>query len=252
MGELALGATRLGYRYPDGTRGVEGLTLAIPQGEAWALIGRAGAGKTTLLHLADGLLLATAGEIAIFGQPLTTPENARQARRRVGLVFQNADDQLFSPTVFDDVVFGPLHHGLPPDDAHRLAHEALARLGLEGFEERVPQHLSAGEKRKVALATALAMQPDLLLFDEPTTSLDPLGRRELMQLLPELRSTLVIATHDFELALQVCDGAALVDEGRVVKTGSPEEILFDEALLERHGLLMPTWLPSLKACAPRR
>jgi cobalt/nickel transport system ATP-binding protein len=231
------------YRYPDGTVGLENCSLDLKPGETLALLGPNGAGKTTLLMVADGLLRPQSGRIDVFGDPLDGNSAPKGCGKRTGIVFQNADDQVFCPTVFEDVVFGPLNHGFSSEEAHDLAHWALARVGLEGFENRVPQHLSGGEKRKVALATVLSMKPDLLLFDEPTTGLDPKGKNDLMAMLQESEQTLLIATHDFELALRVCDRVALMDGGRVVEVGLPKEILLNESLLEEHGLVRPMWLP---------
>ena len=241
----ALELVSVSHRYPDGTVGLEDCSLELKPGETLALLGPNGAGKTTLLLLADGLLPPEKGSIHVFGVPLGGDSAPKGGEKRTGIVFQNADDQVFCPTVFEDVIFGPLNHGFSSKEAHDLAHWALARVGLEGFENRVPQHLSGGEKRKVALATVLAMKPDLVLFDEPTTGLDPKGKNDLMAMLQESEQTLLIATHDFELALRVCDRVALMDGGRVVQVGLPKEILLNESLLEAHGLVQPIWLPHL-------
>ena len=245
MEPLALRFQDVHYAYPDRTPGLSGCTLEIPVGETWALIGPNGAGKTTLMTLADGLIRPQKGEIEIFGMSLTANGKVNRARKKVGIVFQNADDQVFCPTVFEDVVFGPLNLDMTPDEAHERAHAALDKVGLHGFENRVPQHLSGGEKRKVALATVLAMDPGLILFDEPTTGLDPKGREELMEMLAASEETLLIATHDFEVPLKVCDRVALMSKGRIVKVGTPKEILFDKDLLEANGLVQPSWLPYL-------
>ena len=231
------------YQYPDGTVGLDECCLDLMPGETLALLGPNGAGKTTLLLLADGLLKPDEGGVNVFGAPIGECNAPNGSGKRTGIVFQNADDQVFCPTVFEDVVFGPLNHGFSQDEAHNLAHWALGEVGLEGFESRVPQHLSGGEKRKVALATVLAMKPDLILFDEPTTGLDPKGKNDLMAMLQESKQTLLIATHDFELAARVCDRVALMDGGRIAEVGSPKKILLDEPLLEKHGLVQPIWLP---------
>ncbi len=249
---MMLELRRASYTYPDGTPGLRQVDLTVTRGERWGLIGPNGAGKTTLLHVADGLLRPQSGSVSALGQALDSETVINGVRRGVGLVFQNPDDQLFCPTVFDDVAFGPLHHDLPPAEAHERAHRALARVGLAGFENRVPQHLSGGEKRRVALATVLAMEPELILFDEPTSGLDPRGRLEAIDLLEGLGATLLIATHDFELILRSCDRVALLFEGRLAAAGSPGEILFDESLLERHGLAMPVWLPHARSLLANR
>lgn len=246
MTEPAIRVSGLTYHYPESERGLENLSLEIAKGETWALIGPNGAGKSTLLLLLDGLLKPKSGSIEIFGKSIHPDGSLDAVRKRMGIVFQNADDQVFCPTVFEDVVFGPLNHGYSPDEAHDLAHEALSKVGLDGYEERVPQHLSGGEKRRVAIATVLAMRPEIVLYDEPTTGLDPKGREELIEILRQTSCTQVLATHDFELVLKVCDRVAIVSQGRSVRTGTPDEILFDRELLEEHGLVQPSWLPHLR------
>lgn len=232
----------LHYEYADGTPAVRGCSFRVERGERWGLIGANGAGKTTLLLLLDGLLQPKSGEIRISGRPLATERDRRAARRHTGIVFQNPDDQLFSPSVFDDVVFGPLNLEIPKNEAHDRAHEALARVGMAGYESRVPQHLSSGEKRGVCIATVLAMQPEIVLLDEPTSNLDPRARQHLATLLRSLEATLVIATHDFELILEVCDRVAVLSERHIVATGSPREVLGNRQTLEASGLVQPTWL----------
>jgi len=246
MVEISVRVSSLCYRYPESIHGIEDMNLEVPRGETWALIGPNGAGKSTLLLLLDGLLRPLSGRIEVFGQELGNNGSVDSIRKRMGIVFQNADDQVFCPTVFEDVVFGPLNHGFSSDEAHDLAHEALSKVGLDGYEDRVPQHLSGGEKRRVAIATVLAMRPELILYDEPTTGLDPKGREELIEILGQTRCTQIIATHDFEMVLKVCDRVALVSRGKCVKTGTPDEILFDKELLEGNGLVQPSWLPYLK------
>lgn len=246
MTEAAVRVSDLTYYYPESERGLVGFSLEIAKGETWALIGPNGAGKSTLLLLLDGLLQPKSGSIEIFGRSIHANGSLDEVRKRMGIVFQNADDQVFCPTVFEDVVFGPLNHGYSPDEAHDLAHEALSKVGLDGYEERVPQHLSGGEKRRVAIATVLAMRPEIVLYDEPTTGLDPKGREELIEILKQTSCTQVLATHDFELVLKVCDRAAIVSQGKAVRTGTPEEILFDRELLEANGLVQPSWLPHLR------
>ncbi|MCA9446455.1 MAG: energy-coupling factor ABC transporter ATP-binding protein [Candidatus Omnitrophica bacterium] len=246
MADLSVRISSLVYHYPESTHGLEDFTLDVPCGETWGLIGPNGAGKSTLLLLLDGLLKPMSGDIEVFGQSMKQNGSVDSVRRRMGIVFQNADDQVFCPTVFEDVVFGPLNHGLSNDEAHDLAHEALSKVGLDGYESRVPQHLSGGEKRRVAIATVLAMRPELILYDEPTTGLDPKGREELIAILGQTDCTQIIATHDFEMVLKVCDKVALLSKGCCVKTGTPEEILFDKELLDAHDLVQPSWLPYLK------
>jgi cobalt/nickel transport system ATP-binding protein len=163
----------------------------------------------------------------------------RQLPAKLGIVFQNSDEQIFNPTVFDDVAFGPLNLGLPKDEVQRRVVEALAGVGLAGYEERVPFHLSGGEKRRVALAGVLAMGPEILLLDEPTLQLDPRGRRELLHLLKGLTATRLIATHDLELVLELCGRVVLLDQGTIIADGQPREILGDATLMDKHGLEVP-------------
>jgi cobalt/nickel transport system ATP-binding protein len=166
-------------------------------------------------------------------------EDRRQLPAHVGIVFQNSDDQLFNATVLDDVAFGPLNLGLPPDEVRSRVTEALARVGLTGFEQRVPFHLSGGEKRRVALAGVLAMRPEVLLLDEPSIHLDPRGRREFIRLIQGLEVTRLIASHDLELILETCQRCLVLDRGRVVAEGSARQLLADTALMEAHGLEVP-------------
>jgi len=227
----------LSYTYPDGTRALKGIDFEAEEGERVALIGPNGAGKTTLLLHLNGLLRGE-GEIEIAGIPL---EDGRlgEIRKIVGLVFQDPDDQLFMPRVFDDVAFGPLNLGLPESEVHERVREALRFVGLEGFEERAPHRLSFGERKRIALATVLAMRPQILALDEPTSNLDPRSRRELIGLLKGLSRTLIIATHDLELALELCRRAILLDGGRVIADGPARELLADERLMVAHGLEVP-------------
>jgi len=169
------------------------------------------------------------------GLPVTK-ENFRQVRARVGLVFQSPDDQLFSPTVYDDVAFGPLYQGLPPDEVRQLVDEALATVGMGGYSQRVSHHLSAGEKKRIAIATVLSMQPEVLVLDEPTSGLDPRARRSLINLLNELPLTMLVSTHDMHLVRELLPRMVIMDQGRIVADGMTEELMADEALLNSHGL----------------
>ena len=177
----------------------------------------------------------------ILGRELK-PGNGRslqEVRALVGLVFQDADDQLFSPTVYEDVAFGPIYMGLKPDEVESLTHEALAQVGLQGFDGRMPHHLSGGEKKRAALATVLSMRPEILVLDEPSTGLDPRGRRELIKLLSQLKQTILVATHDMHMVKEIFPRAVILDGGVVVADGPTELILRDQALLEAHGLELP-------------
>ncbi|QJA06221.1 ABC transporter ATP-binding protein [Thermosulfurimonas marina] len=238
-----LRAQNLRYRYPDGREALRGVDLSVAEGERLVLIGPNGAGKSTLLLALAGLL-EVEGEVLYRGEPLRGLRDPR--RLELGILFQDPDDQLFCLTVYEDVAFGPRQMGLPEEEVRRRVTEALARVGLSGFEERSPHHLSFGERRRAALATVLSMGPRVLLLDEPTSNLDPRARKELMTLLGQIPTTQVIATHDLELAYWVAHRVGLVFRGRVVHLGSPEEVLFDEELLVRNGLELPLFVSSLR------
>jgi cobalt/nickel transport system ATP-binding protein len=238
MNPGALEVCDLVFAYPDGTEALRGISFRVEPGEAVALVGGNGAGKSTLLlHLA-GHLPARRGTVSVGGAPLTR-ESPPRARRAVGLVFQDPDDQLFMPTVAEDVAFGPLNAGLPPDEADARVEAALARVGAAHLRSRPPYRLSAGEKRAVALAGVLAMAPDILLLDEPSSYLDPRGRRRLIELLRSFEHTRLIATHDLELVVEVCPRVIILDGGRLVADGPTRELLNDEALMRAHALERP-------------
>ncbi len=237
-----LHAHDLEFTYPDGHQALRGVTLHIARGEKVALVGPNGAGKSTLILHFNGILRPTRGRIWVDGLEVTE-EHLPQIRARVGLVFQDPDDQLFSPTVFDDVAFGPRHMGLPEPEVQERVAEALAAVGLTGFEDRVPHHLSAGEKKRVAIATVLAMRPSILVLDEPTTGLDARARRALLRLLCELPVTMLIATHDLRLASVLCTRTLVMDGGRIVADGPTAELLRDADFLWAHGLESPWQAP---------
>ena len=224
----------LRYAYPDGQVALRGVSLVIAQGEKVGLVGPNGAGKSTLLLHLNGLLRGE-GQVRILGTTLSGRDLGR-IRARVGLIFQNPDDQLFSSTVFEDVAYGPIYMGLSADEVRQRVSRALSQVGLEGFERRVPYHLSVGEKRSVSLATVLAMEPEILALDEPSSNLDPRARRGLIRLLRDLRQTTLIATHDIRLVKELLPRTIILDEGRVVADGLTEQLLGNAELLERHGL----------------
>lgn len=228
----------LTYAYPDGREALRGVSLRVMPGEKVALVGPNGAGKSTLMLHLNGILGTAESPVRVCGLPLTR-EHLPVIRGRVGLVFQNPDDQLFSPTVFEDVAFGPLHMGLPEAEVRRRASAALAQVGLPGFEERLPHHLSIGQKKRVAIATVLAMEPEILVLDEPTAGLDPRGRRLLIDLLRALPRTMLVSTHDIRLVDELFPRMVVMDEGRVVADGATAALLADTPFLEAHGLESP-------------
>lgn len=237
----ALTIRHLSYRYPDGTLALEDVSLAIEESECVGLIGPNGSGKSTLLLHVNGILpekLQEEDRIAVFGVALR-PGSLPEIRRSVGLLFQDPDDQLFCPTVYDDVAFGPQQFGESEPEVRAAVKEALERVGLTGFDARSPHHLSGGEKQRVCLAGILACRPRLLALDEPTSDLDPRGRREFADLLRRLPATKIIATHDLELVVRLCSRAVVMDGGRVVADGPTAELLSDEALMLKHGLEKP-------------
>jgi cobalt/nickel transport system ATP-binding protein len=234
----------LHFTYPDGKPALRNLSFHVAVGETIGLVGPNGAGKTTLFLCLAGVLSAQSGTLQVAGLDPRKPADRKRLPAHVGIVFQNSDDQLFSTTIGDDVAFGPLNLGLPANAVRTRVTDALAQVGLAGFEERVPFHLSGGEKRRVALAGVLAMKPEILLLDEPTMFLDPRGRRELIHLLQTLPNTKIIASHDLEMILDTCQRVLVLDQGTLVAQGPTESLLRDAALMEAHGLEVPYRLRS--------
>lgn len=226
------------YTYPDGTPALSGVSLEVSHGDRVALLGPNGAGKSTLMLHLNGILRPSSGSVVAGGIELGDATVA-EVRRRVGLVFQDPDDQLFMTTVFDDVAFGPMNAGLDAAETDRRVHDALHAVGLADAASKSGHHLSFGQRKRVALATVLAMQPHVLVLDEPTSNLDPRARRHMLQLLGGLDSTMIVATHDMDLAWELCDRAIVLDGGRVAADGLAEEVLTDAALLDAHGLELP-------------
>lgn len=235
----------LSFSYPDGQGALKDISLAVSAGETVAFIGPNGAGKSTLLLHLNGILRSGNGTVRILGLPVEE-KHLQEIRRRLGLVFQDPDDQLFSPTVFDDVAFGPISMGCSEEEVRRRVKRALGQVGMSGHERRSPHHLSVGEKNRIAIATVLSMSPEILVIDEPTGNLDPRGRWELIELLRELLrhgqpapAALLIATHDLEMVWALCERAILLDEGRVMADDLTRRVLSDPPLLASHGLAPP-------------
>jgi len=228
----------LRFCYADGTPALDGVSFTIEFGERVALLGPTGAGKSTLLLHLNGLVLPESGQVRVDGIPVSK-ENAREVRRRVGLVFQDPDDQLFLPRLLEDVAFGPLNEGISPQEATEVARNVLGELGLRGKEERAAHHLSGGERRLAALATVLVSRPLLLALDEPTGNLDATGKRDLVELLRLREECLVLATHDLDVAGALCGRAVVLGAGRVAYDGPLQDLRGDAELLERLRLRAP-------------
>jgi cobalt/nickel transport system ATP-binding protein len=231
-------AIGLSYVYEDGTAALHDVNFRITHGESVAIIGANGAGKSTLLMHLNGHLAPTSGEVRIGETPIT-PATLPAIRRTVGLVFQDPDDQLFMPTVFEDVAFGPRNLGWPEAEVEKRVREALQCVGVWGVQGRPPYRLSGGEKKRVAIAGVLAMAPDVLVMDEPTSGLDPRARRQLIGLLQRFGHTRIFTSHDLDMVLDLCTRTIVLNEGAVMADGKTQEIFADDALLERCGLERP-------------
>lgn len=237
----AIEVTDLSYRYPDGKEALRGVSFRVAPGECVGLLGPNGSGKSTLLLHLNGVLPekpSADGTVRIHGQAVTAT-HLENIRRQVGLVFQDPDDQLFCPTVQEDVAFGPQQLGLPETEVNVRVSKALAQVGLADYGHRATHHLSHGEKRRVCLAGVLVCEPSLLVLDEPTSDLDPRGRREFKALLRTVKATKLIATHDLEMVVELCSRAIVLDHGQIVADGPMADLLNDEALMLAHGLERP-------------
>ncbi|MFI6700089.1 energy-coupling factor ABC transporter ATP-binding protein [Streptomyces sp. NPDC050509] len=228
----------LAYAYPDGHQALFGVDLRVARGERVALLGPNGAGKTTLVLHLNGILTAGAGSVTVAGLPVGKRHLA-EIRRRVGIVFQDPDDQLFMPTVREDVAFGPAAAGLRGAELAARVVTALTRVGMEAYADRPPHHLSFGQRRRVAVATVLAMEPEILVLDEPSSNLDPASRRELADILRSLDITVLMVTHDLPYALELCPRSVILSDGVIVADGPTGELLGDEELMGAHRLELP-------------
>ncbi len=240
-------AQGLAFTYPDGNEALKNVSFLITHGESVAFVGANGAGKSTLLMHLNGHLLPTGGSLRIGDYPLVKG-TVQNIRRTVGMVFQDSDDQLFMPTVYDDVAFGPLNMGLPPDVVDEKVRVTLETVGSLGLINRPARRLSGGEKRAVAIATVLSMSPDILVMDEPTSSLDPRARRRLIDLLKSFKHTKIIATHDLDMVLDLCERTIILKEGRIAADGRSADILNNEKLLSECNLEKPLRFQGCPVC----
>jgi len=238
MTDYAVRITRLHYAYPDGTQALDSIDLDIRKGERVALVGPSGAGKSTLLLHLNGILQGS-GTVRVLGQTVADGD-LRFIRKQVGLLFQDPNDQLFCPTVFEDIAFGPLNLGIPAQEIGKRVEKALSDVMLDhSYASRSAHHLSQGERKRVALATVLAMDPGILALDEPTGNLDPGNRRHLIELIAGLPATLILGTHDLEMVLALCNRTVVLDRGKIRADGETRQLLADAGLMEKHGLEVP-------------
>ena len=224
----------LSFSYPDGQQALTDVSLGIYRGDSVAIVGPNGAGKSTLVLHFNGILRSN-GHVKLLGRAVDE-NNLRWVRSRVGLVFQNPDDQLFSPTVFDDVAFGPMNMGYSEAEVEQAVKMSLEMVGMAGFEKRSPHHLSVGEKKRIAMATVLSMSPEVLVIDEPTSNLDPRGKWDIIEVLKGLSVTKIVVSHDLEMVGALCHRMVIIDRGRVAADGATADILADKRLLVEHGL----------------
>lgn len=251
--EPSLEIRGLGFAYPDGHQALFGVDLTMLKGERVALLGPNGAGKTTLVMHLNGILEAGAGSVKVAGSQVNVKdkESLSEIRSKVGIIFQDPDDQLFMPTVAEDVAFGPRNLGLRGTELQQRVHEALELVGMTQYADRPPHHLSFGQRRRVAVATVLAMKPEILVLDEPSSNLDPASRRELAQILRDLDITMLMVTHDLPYALELCERSVILSGGRIVADGSTLDVLCDEQLMGAHRLELPFGFDPRHAMASR-
>lgn len=235
--DISIKCDNLEFTYSDGNKALKGVSLEIEKGEKVAIVGPNGAGKSTLFLQFNGILRGS-GTITI-SDTILSDSSLTKIRRRVGVVFQDPNDQLFCPTVFDDIAFGPLHFGMPTHEITGLVVKSLEVVGLEGFENKSSHHLSFGERKRVAIASVLSCRPEILLMDEPTANLDPKHRRDMINMVNGWNFTTVIATHDLDLAWDICSRCIILNAGEVKADGPIEEILKNEALLKSNDLELP-------------
>jgi cobalt/nickel transport system ATP-binding protein len=241
MSEKSLEISGLAYAYPDGNQALYGVNLTINQGERVALLGPNGAGKTTLVLHLNGIIPTMQGQVRVAGEVVDSKnaESIKSVRHKVGIVFQDPDDQLFMPTVGQDVAFGPYNAGLRGLELERAVNEALELVGMSEFIDRPPHHLSFGQRRRVAVATVLAMKPEILVMDEPSSNLDPAARRELAEIITSLNITLLMVTHDLPFANELCQRAVILSAGVVAADDEISRVLSDKQLLTAHRLELP-------------
>lgn len=242
--KIDISVKNLSYKYPNGLQAINNISFEVYNGENVALVGPNGAGKTTLLLHLNGLIQNN-NECITIASTILNKKNMYDLRKKIGIVFQDPEDQLFMSTVFDDVAFGPLNMDLSKDEVVKRVRMALNKMGIDGFEDRCPHHLSFGEKKKVSIATILSMTPDIFLLDEPTANLDPAGRRNMINTLKSIKSTKIIASHDIEMLLELCDKAILMNAGKIIAIGDAGKILTDEQLLIDNGLELPLSVKAL-------
>lgn len=226
------------YSYPDGTRALNGISFRIVHGESVGIVGANGAGKSTLLLQINGTLLPTQGSVSI-GETILSKKTAKEIRKKIGFVFQDPDDQIFMPTVFEDVAFGPLHLGWTLENVEQSAIKALEQVNCLHLKDRPPHRLSLGQRRSISIASVISMDPDILIMDEPSSNLDPRSRRQLIQLLKKFDHSKMLASHDLDMVMQLCDRTIILNEGTVVADGKTLELFSNEKLLEENGLEKP-------------